>query len=75
MATEDNALKVLLQVLHEEGYELSEAVVRQCYAVQKQFQFDRDREVPLDRKRRIVEAEVVRQMESSQVPGGDNEAR
>lgn len=61
--SEDNGLDVLLQLLREGSYALSEELVRECYAVEKQYQHDRDREVPLNQLRRLVESEAARQLE------------
>lgn len=51
----DDALEVLLEVRETAAPELDEVLLRECYAIQKRFQFDRDREVPLDATRRLVE--------------------
>jgi hypothetical protein len=58
--SDDVAIEVLLSLLGKEKAEVSEALVRQCFEIQKAFQYDKDREVPLDRMRRLVEAEVAR---------------
>jgi hypothetical protein len=61
--TDDKAMQVLLELLAREQSEVSAALVRQCYEVEKAFQYDRDRDVPLDKIRRLVETEVTRQLE------------
>lgn len=62
--TEDNGLEVLLQLLRDGKYAITEGLLRECYAVQKQYQHDRDREVPLNQLRRLVEAEAADQLAS-----------
>ncbi len=61
--TDDKAMQVLLELLTREKSDINSAIVRQCYEVEKAFQYDRDRDVPLDKIRRLVEAEVTRQLE------------
>lgn len=61
--TDDQAMQVLLELLAREKSEVGVALVRQCYEVEKAFQYDRDRDVPLAKIRRLVEAEVTRQLE------------
>lgn len=67
--TDSHALQVLLDLVSRGKYDVSEDLVRACYEVERQFQFDRDRDVPMDRIRRIVEAEAVRQMGGSAAEG------
>jgi hypothetical protein len=55
----DNALEVLLEVRARKVPELDERLLRECYAIQKKFQYDRDREIPLDVMRRLIEQEVT----------------
>lgn len=61
----DHALEVLLAVRARIAPELPEELLRQCYAIQKQFQFDRDEQLPLVRTRRLVEGFVEREAEAS----------
>jgi hypothetical protein len=63
----DNALEVLLEVRNAVAPELDETLLRDCYAIQKRFQFDRDREVSLDATRRLIEHVV----EQEATAGGD----
>ena len=58
----DNALEVLLRVRLEVAPELDETLLRECYAIQRRFQFDRDREIPLDAIRRLVERIVEQEI-------------
>jgi len=67
--TEDNGLEVLLQLLRDGKYAIPEGLLRECYAVQKQYQHDRDREVPLNQLRRLVEAEAADQLASGKPEG------
>ncbi len=64
MATDD-ALEVLLKQYKSSKYEFREVFLKQCYEVQRQYQFDRDRAVPVDHLRRLVEAEVDRILKSA----------
>lgn len=64
MAT-DSALEVLLKQYRSGKYEFSESFVKRCYEVQAQYQFDRDRALPVDHLRRLVEGEVDRILKSS----------
>jgi hypothetical protein len=51
----DSVLDVLLEVRATASPELDDLLLRECYAIQKKYQFDRDREIPLDATRRLVE--------------------
>jgi len=62
--SDDKAIQVLLELLSREKSDVGATLVRQCYDVEKAFQYDRDRDVPLDKIRRLVEAEVTRQLEA-----------
>jgi len=62
--SDDKAIQVLLELLSREKSDVGAALVRQCYDVEKAFQYDRDRDVPLDKIRRLVEAEVTRQLDA-----------
>lgn len=57
----DHALDVLLAVRAQIAPELPEEVLRQCYAIQKQFQFDREEQLPIVHTRRLVEGFVERE--------------
>lgn len=57
----DHALDVLLAVRAQIAPDLPEELLRQCYAIQKQFQFDRDEQLPLVHTRRLVEGFVERE--------------
>jgi hypothetical protein len=59
----DDALDVLRELYRKEKHSFSEQCLQRCFEVQRQFQFDRDRDVPLEHMRRIVEAEVTRLLE------------
>lgn len=60
----DRGLDVLLEVRAQIAPELPEELLRQCYAIQKQFQFDREEQLPLVHTRRLVEAFVEREAEA-----------
>lgn len=65
----DNALEVLLDVREKVAPELDEKLLRRCYEIQRTFQFDRDREIPLTTTRRLIEqfvGEEVGREESKQ---------
>lgn len=57
----DHALDVLLEVREKHASDLDEALLREAYEIEKQFQFDRDREVALVKLRRLVENAVERE--------------
>ena len=69
----DHALDVLLVVRAQIAPELPEELLMQCYAIQKQFQFDRDEQLPIVHTRRLVEGFVEREatVRSSERPEGD----
>jgi hypothetical protein len=69
----DHALEVLLAVRAQVAPELPEALLRQCYAIQKQFQFDRDEQLPIVHTRRLVENFVER--EASAFSGRSEDVR
>lgn len=54
----DHALDVLLDVRQKHAPDLDESLLRDSYEIEKQFQFDRDREVALVKLRRLVETAV-----------------
>ena len=58
----DSALDVLLEVRASKVPELDETLLRECYAIQKKFQYDRDREIPLDVMRRLIERVVEQEV-------------
>jgi hypothetical protein len=60
---EDDALDILLAIRERTAPECPEDLLRQCYLVQRQFQFDRDEQLPLVHTRRLVETYVEREME------------
>jgi hypothetical protein len=60
---EDHALAVLLEVRTRVAPDLPEDLLRQCYAIQKQFQFDRDEQLPVVHTRKLIEAHVEREAE------------
>lgn len=62
----DHALEVLLAVRAQVAPELPEDLLRQCYEIQKQFQFDRDEQLPIVRTRRMVESLVEREASSNE---------
>lgn len=57
----DHALDVLLAVRAQFAPELPEELLRHCYAIQRQFQFDRDEQLPIHHTRRLVEGFVERE--------------
>jgi hypothetical protein len=69
MTSEDNGLEVLMQLLREGNYALPERLVTECYGIEKQYQYDRDREVPLNHLRRLIEAEASRQLNAENETG------
>jgi hypothetical protein len=60
-ADEDHALTVLLKVRAQVTPDLPEDLLRQCYAIQNRFQFDRDEQLPIVHTRRLVEGYVERE--------------
>jgi hypothetical protein len=57
--TTDNALDVVLPLYRKGRYVFSEECLRECYEIQRRYQYDRDREVPLELMRKRVDAEVT----------------
>ena len=60
----DNALSVLLEIYEKEVHEFSRDLLISCYETQRQYQFDRDRDVPMENMRRLIEAEVTRLLDT-----------
>lgn len=54
-ANRDNAFDVLLDVRQNVAPDLDEKLLRACYDIQRTYQFDRDREIPLMTTRRLIE--------------------
>lgn len=61
---EDHALTVLEKIRKGAYPNLSQALLRQCYEIQKKHQYERDELVALQELQRLVESEIDRQMES-----------
>jgi hypothetical protein len=69
----DHALEVLLEVRSKVAPECPEELLRQCFKIQRQFQFDRDDELPLVHTRRLVEGFVEREGENKALDEGGEE--
>lgn len=52
---DDLALETLLAVRQEQAPNLDEQLVRNCYALQKNHQFDKDRTVTVQAMERLIE--------------------
>jgi hypothetical protein len=63
MTDDNNALKVLVELHGQDSSSVSLALLKECYTIQRNFQFDRDRDVPIEHMRRLVEAEVAARLE------------
>lgn len=70
----DHALAVLLAVRAQIAPDLPDNLLRQCYAIQKQFQFDRDEQLPIVHTRRLVEGYVEHETELGNDERGKGEA-
>lgn len=58
MADEDMTLETLLAVHTEVSPGLDESLLRQCYLVQKRFQFSADRTVSASNMERLIDEQV-----------------
>lgn len=69
----DHGLDALLAVRAQIAPDLPEDLLRQCYGIQRQFQFDRDEQLPIVHTRRLVEGFVEREAaeRSKELSGGD----
>jgi hypothetical protein len=68
MADDSNALQVLIELHTQDGAGVSLSLLKECFAIEQSFQYDRDREVPIDQLRRLVEAEVAARLEQDRGP-------
>ena len=55
---EDLTLETLLAVRSEKEFDVDEALLKQCYQVQKRFQFNDDRTVSLAEMEKLIDAYV-----------------
>jgi hypothetical protein len=55
---EDLALETLLVVMKEVAPHLDEGLVRQCYEIQKKYQFSEDRALSASAMERLIDAKV-----------------
>lgn len=58
----EHALEVLSAIREAQTPELPAELLSQCYAIQEEFQFERDGQVPIDRTRRLVESQVASEL-------------
>ena len=56
---EDIALNVLLNIAKNSASNLPDDFLRAAYAIEVKYQFEKDREIPLNELKRLVEAYVV----------------
>jgi hypothetical protein len=54
----DYGLSTLLGVLGSHRGEVSEELVRKCYEIQKKYQYEADRDTPLQIMMQLVEKEI-----------------
>lgn len=66
MADEDLTLETLLSVRQSLAPELSEELVRQCYYIQKRFQFSSDRSVSSGAMEKLIDEQVSLQLGETQ---------
>lgn len=66
MTQKDEALEVLIEIFGKGKYSFTEDLLRGCYKIQKQYQFDKDRDLPVEHMRRLVEADVAVQLSETQ---------
>jgi len=62
MLEDDLTLETLLSVRAEVNDDLDEDILRQCYLIQKRFQFSDDRAVVVSEMERLIDANVARQV-------------
>jgi len=60
MVETDLTLETLLSVRAEVNAELDEEILRQCYLIQKRFQFSDDRAAVVGEMERLIDANVAR---------------
>jgi hypothetical protein len=60
---EDNALAILEKIRNANSPDLSQAVLRQCYEIQKQYQYESDPSLAMNDFQRLIENEIARQMD------------
>ena len=58
MTDDDLALETLLQVAQEIAPDIDSDLLRQCYAIQKKYQFSADRGPSVSAMERIIDAQV-----------------
>ena len=64
-ATRDEALQVLRQKYEEVDPDFPFALVKSCYSIERKFQYEREREVPLNEIRAQVTVVVENSMKES----------
>jgi Small protein found in certain Dnd DNA modification systems len=55
----DLALKTLLAARLEAAPHLDEELLRQCYAIQKRYQFSDDRSLPASAMERLIDSKIA----------------
>ena len=68
-ASAEHALEVLKRINDSMDETIPEDLVKNCYMVEKRFQYDSDRQLALNELRHLVEAEVERRLEDSNDAG------
>ena len=56
--TKDQGLEVLLKILHMKGLKDYENLLKKCYEIQKKFQYEPERNIPLVHMQKLIEKEV-----------------
>ncbi|TBF57613.1 hypothetical protein ELG87_14825 [Rhizobium leguminosarum] len=66
MIEEDLTLDTLLNVGAEVAHGLDVQILKQCYLIQKRFQFSSDRAVVVSEMERIIDVAVARQIDGNE---------
>ena len=66
---DDSALEILLDINADQASSLSEKLIRNCYRIQKEHQFDSDRGKTVSLIRKLVEDVVDEEIESQSAAG------
>ena len=60
---DDQGQEVLLKILHMKGLKDLKNLLKQCYSVQKKYQYETERNTPLVLMQKLIEQEVSKKHE------------
>jgi len=59
----DHGIQILVKILHMKGLKNYENLLKQCYEIQKKFQYETERNTPLVLMKKLIEEEISKKYE------------